>query len=66
MNRTYHIIVSLAICVVQILLNNYLNISQYVLVSLLPLVVMSLPLKRSTNFALFVAFFAGMAVSIKT
>lgn len=64
MNRTYHIIVNLAICVVQILLNNYLNISQYVLVSLLPLVVMSLPLKRSTNFALFVAFFAGMAVDL--
>ena len=48
MNRTYHIIVNLAICVVQILLNNYLNISQYVLVSLLPLVV----------------FFAGMAVDL--
>ena len=28
MNRTYHIIVNLAICVVQILLNNYLNISR--------------------------------------
>lgn len=64
MSKTYYILVFIALSVIQVLLNNYLNVSQYLLLSVLPLAIMTLPLKRSTTACLFIAFFTGLAIDL--
>lgn len=54
---TYFLIV-----VVQILICNYLNLSMYVMLSLLPALVLFIPIAYSTSFAMILAFFTGLAV----
>lgn len=50
------------IVLVQILICNYLNLSLFVVLSLLPGIVLFIPIRYSTTLALFVAFFTGLAV----
>lgn len=50
------------IVLVQILICNYLNLSLYVALSLLPVIVLFIPIRYSTSFALVVAFLTGLAV----
>ncbi len=62
MSKSYYVLVFIALCIIQVLLNNYLNVSQYLLLSLMPLAILLLPLKHSTISCLFIAFIAGLAV----
>ena len=62
MNQTRYFVTIALLCLAQILAGNYLYLSQYIVLSLLPLVVMSLPIRYSTNFALGLAFLAGLLV----
>lgn len=50
------------LCLAQALISNYFLFSQYVLISLLPLLIMSLPPRYGTPGALLLAFVAGFAV----
>ncbi len=64
MSKSYYMLVFIALCIIQVLLNNYLNVSQYLLLSLMPLALMSIPLNRSTISCLLIAFFTGLAVDV--
>lgn len=57
----YFIIFTL-LCLAQALISNYFLFSQYVLISLLPLLILSLPPRCSTPAGLLTAFAAGFAV----
>lgn len=50
------------IVLVQILICNYLNLSLFVALSVLPAIVLFIPIRYSTTLALVVAFFTGLAV----
>lgn len=50
--------------VVQILVCNYLNLSSYITLSFLPLLVLCIPIRFSTILSMLVAFVAGLAVDI--
>lgn len=50
------------VVLVQILICNYLNLSLFVALSLLPVIVLFIPIRYSTSLALFVAFISGLAV----
>lgn len=50
------------LCLAQALISNYFLFSQYVLISLLPLLIVSLPPRYGTPVALALAFVAGFAV----
>ena len=63
MMRNHYRLVFLLLCIVQLLINNYFNLSQYLLLSLLPLCIMILPLKKNSGIVdLFVAFALGLLV----
>lgn len=62
MRKNIYYLTLLSICLVQILLNNYLYISQYILISLLPAIVASLPLRFNTITSLLMAFVVGLAI----
>ena len=56
-------LVFVLLCIVQLLINNYFNLSQYLLLSLLPLSIMILPLKKNSGIVdLLVAFALGLLV----
>ena len=50
------------VVVVQILLCNYLNLSMYVVLSLLPVAILMIPVRYGTPLALVLAFVSGLAV----
>ena len=52
----------LLVVLVQILICNYLNLSMYVALSLLPVIVLMIPIRYSTAVALVVAFATGLVV----
>ena len=56
------IVTTIALCLAQILLSNYLYLSHYVVLNLLPLVILSLPESRNINVAMLIAFVAGFVV----
>ena len=61
--RNHYRLVFLLLCIVQLLINNYFNLSQYLLLSLLPLCIMILPLTKNSGIVdLFVAFALGLLV----
>lgn len=61
--RNGHYFVTFAIlCLAQALISNYFLFSQYVLISLLPLLIVSLPSRYGTPAALGLAFVAGFVV----
>ena len=48
--------------IAQILLGNFFNFSQFIMISVLPVMVLMLPIRRSTAFCLVIAFIMGTAV----
>ncbi len=64
MNKINYKIVFVALFIAQILINNFWHVSQYLLLSFMPLLLLSLPLKHSNVMVLFIAFFVGLAVDL--
>lgn len=64
MTKPYYIFAFICICVVQMLINNFFNVSQYLLLSLLPMLILSLPLKYPTSVNLLFAFCVGVIVDL--
>ena len=62
MTNGKRIVIACILCLAQIILNNYLYVSHYLVLNLLPLVILSLPASRSVNIAMIVAFVAGFVV----
>ena len=62
MRRSNFFLVYLLLVVAQILICNYFHLTPYVTLSLLPVMVLCLPVRVSTLGALFIAFATGMSV----
>ncbi len=62
MRRSNYFIVYLLFCIVQALFDNFFLFPQYVVLSILPALIMSLPPKHGTPFAIIVAFLTGALV----
>ena len=48
--------------IVQICICNFFRLSQYVTLTILPVIILLLPIRRSTTFAMFLAFLSGLLV----
>jgi len=64
--KTKYYIIYVLLVVAQILLGNYLNLTQYVVLCFLPALIMSLPITMSTAPAMVIAFITGFAVDFFT
>jgi len=62
MKQTRFFIVFAALCLAQALIDNYFLFTQYLLISLLPLLVMGLPTRYNTPAALLLSFVSGFIV----
>lgn len=62
MTNTRRIVTACALCLAQVILSNYLYLSHYLVLNLLPLVILSLPASRGVNVAMLIAFVAGFVV----
>jgi len=62
MKKNQYFISYLLMVVLQLIICNYLNLSQFVTLSVLPLIILCLPYKRGPVFALLLAFVTGLAV----
>lgn len=62
MKQSNYIVTFIIISIFQILICNYLNLTQYILLSILPLAILCLPIKINTLKALLIAFITGLAV----
>lgn len=62
MRQSSYFIVYLLLCIVQALFDNFFLFSQYVVLSILPVLIMSLPPRHGTPFAIIVAFLTGALV----
>lgn len=62
MKRNHYFLSYLLLLVLQMLLCNYLNLSPYVTISLLPVMILMLPIRFGTVFAMVLAFVSGLAV----
>ncbi len=64
MRRSNFFLVYLLLVVAQILICNYFHLTPYVTLSLLPVMVLCLPIRVSTTVALFIAFATGLSVDL--
>lgn len=48
--------------IVQVCICNFFRLSQYITLTILPVIILLLPIRRSTTFALFLAFLSGLLV----
>jgi hypothetical protein len=64
MRRSNFFLVYLLLVVAQILICNYFHLTPYVTLSLLPVMVLCLPIRVSTTAALFIAFATGLSVDL--
>ena len=62
MRKSYTTLVYLLLVVVQILLCNYFHVTPYITLSILPIMILCLPLKISTVAAMIIAFVPGLSV----
>lgn len=62
MRQSNYLIVYLLLCIVQALFDNFFLFSQYVVLSILPALIMSLPPRYGTPFTLITAFLTGALV----
>lgn len=62
MNNSRFLLIYLILTVAQILINSLLGISQYLLISLLPMLMLCLPVKTGNLTAMFIAFATGLVV----
>ena len=64
--RQRYVFTYLILLVIQIILSGLLNLSQYVVLSFLPVMILSLPITRSTPRVLLTAFITGLVVDFFT
>ena len=64
MKQTRFFINFLLLLMVQICIANFFRLSQYVMLSILPAMILLIPIKRGTIPALFIAFATGVAVDL--
>ncbi len=64
MRRSDFFLVYLLLLVAQLLICNYFHLTPYVTLSLLPVMVLCLPIRVSTTAALFIAFATGLSVDL--
>ena len=64
--RRRYIFTFLILLVIQIILGDLLNLSQYVVICFLPVMILSLPITHSTSRLLAIAFACGLAVDFFT
>ena len=62
MRKTGFVLVYVLLAVVQMLICNYFNLSPYLMLSILPVMVLCLPLRVPTFWALIIAFVTGLAL----
>lgn len=62
MRQSSYFIVYFLLCIVQALFDNFFLFSQYVVLSILPALIMSLPPRHGTPFAIIMAFLTGALV----
>lgn len=59
-----HILITILLLIVQVLFCNYLHLSQFVVLSILPVMALFIPIRISTIRALIYAFVAGLMVDL--
>ena len=64
MKDTRFLIHFLILLLVQVCIANFFRLSQYVMLSILPAMILLIPIKRGTVAALFIAFATGLAVDL--
>ena len=64
MRKTGYYFVFLLLVVVQMLICNYLNLSAYLMLSILPVMVLCVPLRLPTFWTMLLAFVTGLAVDL--
>lgn len=62
MNRNHFFLSYLLLLILQMLLSNYFNLSPYISLSILPVMILMLPIRYGTVFAMLLAFASGLAV----
>lgn len=62
MSRNHFFLTYLLMLVLQILICNYFNLSPYLLLTILPVMILMLPIRFGTLFAMILAFVSGLAV----
>ena len=62
MKQTRFFFVYLILLIVQICIFNYFRLSQFVVLSILPVMVLLIPIRKSTTTAMIIAFLSGLAV----
>ena len=62
MRRNHYFLTYFLLLILQILVWNYLNLSPYVTLSVLPVMILMLPIRFGTVFAMILAFVSGLAV----
>ena len=64
MKRVDFFLAYFLLAVIQILITNYLHLSYFITLTILPVMVLSIPIRYSTNAALFIAFATGISVDL--
>ena len=64
--RQRYVFTYVVLLVIQVILSGLLNLSQYVVLSFLPVMILSLPITRSTPRVLLTAFITGLVVDFFT
>ena len=62
MSRNHFFLSYFLLLILQILLCNYLHLSPYLMLSILPVMILMLPIRFGTVFAMILAFVSGLAV----
>lgn len=62
MRRNHFFLSFFLLLILQILLSNYLNLSPYLSLTILPVLILMLPIRFGTLFAMILAFVSGLAV----
>lgn len=62
MKDKHYFLLFVILIVIQMFLDSFLNLSHYLSISLLPAMIMCIPLRSGTSFTLLVAFVCGFAV----
>lgn len=57
-----YFLIFVILLVIQMILDNYVNLSQYLFLTMLPAIIMCIPMRHGLSFSLLVAFIAGVAV----
>ncbi|MBR1575813.1 MAG: hypothetical protein IJ654_05110 [Bacteroidales bacterium] len=62
MKRQHYFLTYFLLLILQILICNYLHVSPYLMLSILPVMILMLPIRFGTVFAMILAFVSGLAV----